>query len=219
MNRFIGWTVALLVLGFGLVGTGCSSEGTESAGKNGAETNAATGGMSAEEMVKRGETLVLTLGCHDCHSTKKMTPEGIPVPDETMALAGHPANQPLPQHDPALVAPGQWILANQSFTAYVGPWGTSYAANLTPDPTGMGSWTEEQFFKAMREGKYKGMDNTRMLLPPMPWPGYAHLSDDDIKALFAYLKTVKPVENAVPAPMPPAGAPAPAPSNGDSAGA
>ena len=208
MNRFVGFTFALLVAGLGMFGIGCGTEGSgDAAGEEHAATNESAGEMSAADMQKRGEYLVLTLGCHDCHSTKKMTPEGIPVPDEAMALAGHPAGEALPEYDPGLVAPGKWILGNQSFTAYVGPWGVSYAANLTPDPTGIGGWTEEQFFKAMREGKYKGMDNTRMLLPPMPWPGYAKLPDEDIKALYAYLMSLKPIENAVPAAMPPAGAP------------
>jgi len=96
-----------------------------------------------------------------------------------------------------------WILFNQHLTAMVGQWGVSYAANLTPDPTGTGNWSEEQFVKAIREGKLKGLDGTRPLLPPMPWPAYAQLTDDDLRAIFAFLKTVKPVNNLVPQPIPP----------------
>lgn len=148
------------------------------------------------------------MGCGDCHTPKKMGPQG-PMPDESRLLSGHPADEQLPEHDPSLVVPGKWILANQSFTAYVGPWGTSYAANLTPDPTGLGGWTEEQFTKALREGKYKGRDDTRPLLPPMPWQVFAHVPDEDIKAMFAYLQSITPIPNAIPAPViagPPPGA-------------
>ena len=65
--------------------------------------------------------------------------------------------------------------------------------------------TEEQFNKAMREGKYKGMDNTRPLLPPMPWPNFRNLSKEDMKAIFLFLKSTPPVKNVVPAPVPPGG--------------
>jgi hypothetical protein len=91
----------------------------------------------------------------------------------------------------------------QHFTAAAGPWGVSFAANLTSDESGIGNWTEEQFFKAIREGKSKGMDNTRPLLPPMPWENFKNLTDDDLRAMFAYLKSTKPVRNVVPAPIPP----------------
>jgi hypothetical protein len=85
-------------------------------------------------------------------------------------------------------------------TAAAGPWGVSYAANITPDDTGMGAWTEAQFIKAIREGKSKGMEGTRPILPPMPWPLYRSMTDDDLKAVYAYLKTIKPIKNVVPAP-------------------
>jgi hypothetical protein len=83
-------------------------------------------------------------------------------------------------------------------TAAVGPWGTSFAANLTPDQTGIGTWTEEQFIRAMKQGKWKGLENSRNLLPPMPWQGYSQLPEDDLKAIFAYLKSIKPIYNSVP---------------------
>jgi hypothetical protein len=95
------------------------------------------------------------------------------------------------------------VLFNHNITAFVGPWGVSFAANLTSDETGIGNWTEAQFFKAIREGKYKGMDNTRPLLPPMPWNMYRNATDDDLRAIFTYLKSTAPVENRVPAPITP----------------
>ncbi|WP_276504118.1 hypothetical protein [Terrimonas pollutisoli] len=97
----------------------------------------------------------------------------------------------------------QQTLFSMDLTAYAGPWGTSYAANITPHQTGIGSWTEEQFIYSIRNGKYKGMKDGRPLLPPMPWQVYRNLNDLDLKAIFAYLKTIKAVANIVPAPKPP----------------
>jgi hypothetical protein len=154
--------------------------------------------------VQRGEYLVGIMGCNDCHSPKIMTDQG-PVPDPERLLSGHPANEALPPiTDAGMVGPNQWALFNGSLTAAVGPWGTTYAANLTPDDTGLANWTLEQFGKALREGKAKGLDNGRMLLPPMPWQNYRNLSDEDLSAVFAYLQSVKPVSNVAPQPVPPA---------------
>ncbi len=164
------------------------------------ETKAAT---SAIDQVKRGEYLVTITGCNDCHSPKVMTAMG-PAPDPVRLLSGHPSDEPLPAiTDKKMIAPGQWALFSSGLTAAVGPWGTSFAANLTPDDTGIGNWTEAQFFKAIREGKLKGLDGTRPLLPPMPWFNVAKMTDDDLRAVFVYLKSLKPVKNVVPNPLPP----------------
>jgi len=156
--------------------------------------------LDHEGLVKRGAYLVTVMGCSDCHSPKKMGPRG-PEPNEDLLFSGHPANLPLPQIDTSELH--SWVLFNHMQTAAIGPWGVSFAANITPDSTGIGTWSEEQFFKAMRQGKYKGLDHSRQLLPPMPWPSYAHIVDDDLRAIFHYLKSVKPIENIVPAPIPP----------------
>ena len=95
------------------------------------------------------------------------------------------------------------LAVTQTLTAWVGPWGVSYAANLTPDETGIGNWEEKNFFTAIREGKYKGIPTGRPLLPPMPWDMYSHMTDDELKAIFAYLKSINPISNAVPPPQPP----------------
>lgn len=149
--------------------------------------------------VKRGEYLVSIMGCNDCHTPFKMTAHG-PEPDMTRFLSGHP------QEMGALKAPkldGPWVMAAAGTnTAYAGPWGISYASNLTPDKTGIGIWTEEMFIKTMRTGKRFGAG--RPILPPMPWPAYRNASDADLKAMFAYLKTVKPIANRVPEYVPPA---------------
>lgn len=156
---------------------------------------------AAEDPVKQGERLVLTLGCNDCHTPKIMGPQG-PQLDTNYLLAGHPAQLLLPDIDP--VAAKNWVLFHYAGTAAVGPWGASFAGNLTPDPTGIGNWSEENFVRAMQEGKLKGLENGRPLLPPMPWQGYAHLTDGELHAIFSYLKTLKPVRNLVPQPIPPA---------------
>lgn len=150
-----------------------------------------------QELIKKGEYLVKVGGCNDCHSPKVFGQHG-PEPDPARLLSGHPQDQEITQVDSTAVK--NWVLFTMDNTAAVGPWGASYAANLTSDATGIGNWTEEQFFKALREGKYKGLNNTRPLLPPMPWPNYAQMKDEDLKAIFAYLKSTKPVRNIVPAP-------------------
>ncbi len=156
--------------------------------------------VSPDSLVKRGAYLVTTMGCGDCHSPKIMGPQG-PQEDPARLLSGHPTDMPLAAVDKATAK--NWVLFNMMNTAIVGPWGTSFSANLTSDSTGIGTWTEEQFARALREGKSKGIATNRMLLPPMPWPNYRNLHDEDIKAIFAYLKSTKPVSNRVPAPIPP----------------
>ncbi len=177
---------------------------TEGTPKATSETTATTPtAATTAELLKRGEYLVAVGGCSDCHSPKIMTAMG-PEPDPKRLLSGHPSGEQLPAiTDKKMIAPGQWVLFSPSQTAAVGPWGTSFAANLTPDDTGIGNWTEAQFFKAIREGKSKGLDGTRQILPPMPWFNLAKMSDEDLRAIFTYLKSVPPVNNAVPNPLPP----------------
>lgn len=147
--------------------------------------------------VKRGEYLVTVAGCHDCHTPHKLGPQG-PEPDMSLALSGHQASVTFP---PPPAASGPWIgTFAATMTAWAGPWGISYTANITPDPeTGIGNYSEEQFVQTIREGKKQGRG--RALLPPMPWPMYRHFSDDDLKAIYAYLKSVKPMKNRVPDPV------------------
>lgn len=153
--------------------------------------------LKDKELIKRGEHLVTVSACHDCHSPKIMTPLG-PEPDPERLLSGHPQDEPLPSI-PA--GSENWILFNMGLTGFVGSWGISYAANLTPDDTGTGNWSFDQFKLAIRKGKYKGLEGSRNLLPPMPWQMYQHFSDDELKAIFAYLQSIKPVRNLVPAPV------------------
>lgn len=181
----------LLLLAAGSILYSCTPPATE---KKVSESD------STATRLERGKYLVTIGGCHDCHSPKIMTEQG-PVPDPSLLLSGHPGNIPLPPSDTATAK--NWILFFPMGTAAKGPWGTSFSANLTPDVTGIGNWTEQQFFNAMRKGWYKGMEGTRMLLPLMPWQGYANLTDEDLRSIFAYLKSLPPVANVVPAPIPP----------------
>lgn len=152
---------------------------------------------------ERGAYLVNAIGCADCHSPKIMTDHG-PEPDPERHLSGYPAGQVLPPYDLSKVQ--GYALFSMDLTAAVGPWGTSFASNITPDETGIGNWSEEQFLLAMKEGQWRGLASTRKLLPPMPWMQYRNLSEGDLKSIFAYLKTIKPVKNVVPLAVPPAGA-------------
>ena len=155
--------------------------------------------LNPDSMVKRGKYLVTIMGCNDCHSPIVMSPQG-PAYDTSRLLSGHPQYYQLP---PANDING-YVLFSSTGTAMTGPWGTSFAANITSDETGIGNWTEEQFFKAIREGKFKGLDNTRTMMPPMPWPSYSKASDEDLRSIFAYLKSTTPVYNVVPSYIPPA---------------
>ena len=76
---------------------------------------------------------------------------------------------------------------------FKGPWGDVLAANITPDKTGIGYYNEQLFFDAMRTGTVMG----RKLNPIMPWGHYRNMTDEDLKAIWAYLRTLKPVENRV----------------------
>jgi hypothetical protein len=155
------------------------------------------------DRVARGKYLVDIIGCTDCHTPWIMGEEG-PVPDMTRFLAGHPQGStvdltvPLPAETWA----GAWT---ESFTAFKGPWGVSFTRNLTPDDdTGLGTWTEQEFIDTLRNGRQRGIG--RELLPPMPWPNFAKATDEDLKAIWAYLQSLPVVSNRVPDPIPPVAA-------------
>ena len=150
---------------------------------------------AAQSRVERGKYLVMIGGCDDCHTPKKMGPHG-PELDMSRHLSGHPEEPKLPP--PPALPPGPWIATTTwDLTAWSGPWGISYPINLTPDEnTGIGIWTEEMLVKTLRLGKHMG--TSRPILPPMPWEFYRHMTDADIKAIFAYLRSVPPIKNRVP---------------------
>lgn len=197
MKSFIkAFTICLL---FSMVATSCNDK---SSGDYAEAKDTAEASLSKEESIERGEYLARVIGCDHCHTPKKMTPKG-PVPDMDKWMMGFPAEAALPEIVPEAVGPGKWILMHGDLTAAVGPWGVSFGANLTPSDTGIGSWTFEQFKRAMTEGKYKGMENSRPLMPPMPWQSYQEMPDKDLQAIFDYLMSLKPIENVVPSYIPP----------------
>ena len=186
------WAVALLAAGF--LGLGAQSQ---------AQTPKDDG---LRKIVERGKMLVTLGGCNHCHSPKVFTPQG-PVPNEALLLSGAPAENKLPKIADGVLGPDAWgALTTNDLTTWAGPWGVSFARNLTPDvATGLGSWTDAMFIKALRTGK--DMGEGRAILPPMPWEDIGKSSDDDLKAIFAYLKSLKPIKNQVHDPIPPAGPP------------
>jgi hypothetical protein len=135
-----------------------------------------------------------------------MGPNG-PEPDMTRMLSGHPEGLQMPP-PPQPNGPWLWFAAATN-SAYAGPWGISYAINLTPDPNtglGGGAWSADIFVKAIKSGRHFG--TSRPIMPPMPWQAYSHYSEADLRAIYAYLMSIPPIVNHVPeaveAPPPPA---------------
>ncbi len=135
---------------------------------------ATAAGADMVATAEHGAYLATIMGCHDCH-----TPGALyGAPDFQRALAG-------------------------SEVGWSGPWGVSYARNITPDPVaGIGAWTEDQIVLTLRTGKRP--DGTA-LLPPMPWPAAASMKERDIRSVAKYLKSIVPVNHTVPASVPPGG--------------
>lgn len=156
---------------------------------------------SVADVIAHGEYLVGILGCHDCHSPKKMGENGPEIIPELM-LSGYPSDRPIIKFDSPLIKEG-FSMFYPDLTATAGSWGVSFTGNLTPHETGIGNWSEEQFKRALTQGKYKGLENGRTLLPPMPWYSFSIMTDEDVHAIYSYLKSIKPVENVVPGPVSP----------------
>lgn len=153
------------------------------------------------EALARGRYLVTIAGCNDCHTPLKMTAEG-PKPDMDRMLSGHPEQLAMPAA-PVLPA-GPWLVTvGATNTAWSGPWGVSFTANLTPDrETGLGKWNVRTFTDTIRTGRHLGRG--REILPPMPIPMYKNFTDSDLAAIFGYLQSIPAVKNKVPEPRPPA---------------
>ena len=157
-----------------------------------------------QTQVERGEYLVTVGDCDACHTPLIYTAEG-PEFDMTRRLSGFPADQELLEVPEGFLGPDKWMaIWSSPGTAYAGIWGVSFPRNLTPDvETGLGSWTEDIFIQALRTGK--DMGEGRDILPPMPWEQFAKLTDEDLKAIFAYLGSIEPIDNPVPDPISPTG--------------
>ena len=210
-SRFVVASVALVAAG--LFAVGCRKQEAAAPSSDSAPPPASADAAPASapaapsaDLVGGGRYLVTVMGCNDCHTPYKMGKKG-PEPDMTRMLSGHPEGMKLA---PPPKLEGGWLMAGAATnTAWAGPWGVSYTSNLTPDQnTGIGIWTEDMFIKAMRTGKHMG--TARTILPPMPWPWYGKMRDEELKAIFAYLKSIPPIQNHVPDPLPPSGAPPPA---------
>ena len=149
---------------------------------------------SQDDMIERGKYLVdAVAACGHCH-----TPRAGADYDMTKYLAGHPGNVAAPRYDFSMMQQGIFLLVSPQLSAFSGPFGTSFATNLTPDnETGLGEWTEKMFIDAMRTGHHQGNKDNRKIFPPMPNKHYAQMTDEDLKAIWAYLKTIKPVKNDV----------------------
>lgn len=191
-------SVAAPLLGVGLVAGLAWTLAADAA--EAARALALGGAKAPASKVERGKYLVSTSGCHDCHTPFKPTADGGAEPDFSRALSGHPESLVMP---PAPQPQAPWVMtAAGTNTAWAGPWGVSFTANLTPDPeTGIGKWTERNFRDTIRTGRHFGRG--RQILPPMPWPVYRNLTDDDLGAVFAYLQSLPPIRNKVPEPLPP----------------
>ena len=123
--------------------------------------------MSEADKVARGEYLVTITGCNDCHTPGSL----YGTPDTTRLLSG-------------------------SELGWEGPWGVSYARNLTPDPeTGLGNFSADDIVRAIRTGQR--LDHSPML-PPMPWPIYSQMTDEDLAAVAAFIKSIPAVSHKVP---------------------
>lgn len=154
------------------------------------------------DKVARGQYLVSTSACNDCHTPWKNGPAG-PEPDMSRMLSGHPEQLVMPAA-PRLPE-GPWLVtAGATMTAWSGPWGVSFTANLTPDrETGLGRWTFRNFKDTIRRGRHLGRG--REILPPMPIQVYKNFTDSDLEAIYSYLQSIPAISNRVPKPLPPSG--------------
>ena len=125
------------------------------------------------DRVGYGRYLVTAMmDCHGCHSKSFMGLDALaPEKSEGFLGGGNPMSDPK----------GRRI----------------YSANLTPDPTGLGTWTEDDFRRAMKTGL---RPDRRPLRPPMPLR--PELTDDEVSAMWAYLRTVPAIPNPLPTPQP-----------------
>ena len=135
----------------------------------------ATGGNHPPEALERGQYLVALLGCGSCHTDGALIGE----PNNARLLAGSGVgiaySNPLAQAHPGVV----------------------YPPNLTPDvATGIGNWTLEQIMAVVQSGTDR--HGSQAVLPVMPWPAYANITDDDARAIAMYLQSLTPVSHRVP---------------------
>ena len=205
MKKFSMFTL-IIVMSFILIFSRCN-QGASDKTESTADTTQAQAALPAyggfDSQVAWGKHIVTIGGCNDCHTPKKMGPMG-PEDNMDLVLSGNPSNVPAPDINRKEIESKGLVVISPTFTSFVGPWGISYAANITSDSTtGIGNWTVDQFIQTFKTGKYGGAPGGRNLLPPMPWQGIAQMTNDELKAVYAYLESTKPVHNIVPQPQPP----------------
>lgn len=139
--------------------------------------------QTQQELVKRGEYILTAVSGCGCHTRERADGSK----DENWYLAGAPSKPP-PKGPPAN-------------TGWTNPrWKKLYAKNISPDSeTGIGKWSEADFIVAMRSGN---TPDRRMLDPFMPWHAFQGITEVDLKAMWAYLRTIKPIKNQVPESIP-----------------
>ncbi len=202
MKRFVlTTTLPVALVGVSLI-AGLAQPQTVLAAEN-EKTKSSASAPGHADKVARGKYLVTIAACNDCHTPLKMGPAG-PEPDMSRMLSGHPDTLAMPPAPTLPAGPWAYISAYTN-TAWAGPWGVSFTANLTPDPeTGLGKWTLRNLMDSFRSGRHQGRG--RPILPPMPIANYKEFTDADIEAVYSYLQSIPAVKNRVPEPLPPAAA-------------
>lgn len=150
------------------------------------------------QQIDVGKTLVLEGRCNFCHTPYS---DAIDEQVENM-LSGHPSGSEIPDIPDVPVGSQEWMefVANLDSTVWIDGDTVVFSANITPDKkTGIGSWSEETFITTIRTGKHPGWK--RDLKKPMPWLDYAKLSNNQLISIYAYLMSIKPVNNRVPDPI------------------
>ena len=172
----------------------------------GCDKQVANAEMTEQQMLEHGKLLVTVGDCDACHTPKNFGPNG-PELDMTRRFSGRPAGMEIAPVDTSLLH--NYAYLSHDLSSFIGPWGISFPANLTPDnETGIGTWQPEMFINAIRTGKHLGVADGRPILPPMTTATLAQLTDEDLKAMFMYLKSMPAVKNKVPDPIPPTQIPA-----------
>jgi mono/diheme cytochrome c family protein len=129
---------------------------------------------SLKQVIARGDYLANHVaGCMDCHSKRDFTRYAGPV------------------------IPGSEGGGGEIFDSKIGMPGMIYGRNITPDSaTGIGTWTDTEILRAMTQGINKKGDT---LFPLMPYPNLNRMAKEDLLSIIAYIRTLKPINNAVPA--------------------
>lgn len=131
---------------------------------------------SLKQVIKRGEYLATkVVPCMDCHSKRDWTKFSGPILPGTEGMGGE-------------------VFSHELFDAIPG---TLYAKNITSDPeTGIGAWTDDEILRAMTQGISRNGDT---LFPIMPYANLNHMVKKDLLSIIAFIRTLKPIKNAVPA--------------------